>query len=172
MLNALKNQLVQLSEKSMESLDKRFGEQVTFQQAKTLAPSLRNFVLSLPELLQQTRLWFESPHTPPELRRIYGYVLTYVYHTVDLVPEEDYGFWGYLDDAYLVGMAYQKALEYNQYQPTTLPGTFNQQLPKWLAEVRQVIPQETETLDHLFGKLLRGELDAFNDAMASFPSSR
>ena len=173
MLKALKAQLIQLSEKSEESIAKRFKRFATYEKARTYEQDLKNFVLCLPDLLQQNRVWFESEEIPSHLRKVYWYLLTYVYHSTDLLPEEDYGFWGYLDDAYLIGLAYSKTLnDYHIPASTHLADKFDQQIESWLQKTQEILPQQTEALDALFGKLLLGEHEAFNKTLlACAPAS-
>jgi hypothetical protein len=95
-----------------------------------------------------------------ELLDMYRYLLTYVYHSLDFLPEEDLGFCGYLDDAYLAGRVAQH-LQPDENWP--LGG----HLPDWLTLSRKAIPDVTTRLDSLFEDLLNGDTAAFHVAIVS-----
>lgn len=154
MLKALKAQLTQLSEESTLSIARDL-------QAAHVNPvnaheeqELKNFILCLPYLLEQLRIWFESDELPSELKNVYWHLMAYMYHSVDVLPEEDYGFWGYLDDVYIIGLAYSKTL--NDYQLNS-GRSFDQDIDAWIHLTRQAISTQTRKLDLIFGKLLQGE---------------
>lgn len=168
MLSALKKQLLFLSTQPEETIAKRFRHFPTYQQAVTSEVELKNFILCLPDLLQQINSWIESPEVPKNIKQLYWYLMTYLYHSLDVLPEEEFGFWGYLDDAYFAGLAYQKILNEYRLLPAggQSPSTFASQIEGWLQKTRQVLPTQTETLDLLFAKLLMGQKEAFVEVLS------
>jgi uncharacterized membrane protein YkvA (DUF1232 family) len=132
------------------------------QQAARYDEALQAFVLSLPDLLGQTGAWFASPDTPRELRQLYATLLTYVYHAVDVIPEEVFGFWGYLDDAYLVGRVYLETVGLHPEGSRRFDGAFDVRLGEWLALTRDVVPDHTRRLDTLAEHLVALDFAAFD----------
>jgi uncharacterized membrane protein YkvA (DUF1232 family) len=167
MLKAFKAQLVSLAECSDQSLEKRFLKAACYPEATAHAKDLKNFILSLPELLQQTRIWFESDATPRKFKAVYGYLLTYVYHSLDFLPEEDFGFWGYLDDAYLAGLVYYQTIQYHVDSPKRFDAGFTEQVEQWLTKTRKVIPNHTAKLDALYERMMAGDIQAFDAAISN-----
>jgi uncharacterized membrane protein YkvA (DUF1232 family) len=167
MLKAFKSQLQQLANDSHESLDKRFYKEANYAKVQEHRDDLNNFILCLPDLLEQTRIWLESDKTPSNLKKVYGYLLTYVYHSLDLLPEEDFGFWGYLDDVYFAGLMYKYTMSDHPTIEQRFNNNFKEQIDNWLEQTRQVIPQHTKNLDALFQSVLQGHTDKFDAVIVS-----
>lgn len=125
--------------------------------------ALRGLVLVLPDLLGQTGAWFAaSGETPRALRQVYATLLSYVYHVVDVIPEEVHGFWGYLDDAYLVGRVYLETVGLHPVDSRRFDAGFDAQLGEWLALTRVVVPAHTRRLDTLAEHLVALDFAAFD----------
>ncbi len=165
--SGIKVKLQQCLAETDTSLENRFLQVAQGTKAKAYRATLKHFILALPEVIQQTRIWFESEATPSDLKKLYGYVLTYVYHTLDFLPEEEYGFWGYLDDAYFAGLVFQQAIAFHPEDAERVGQGFLDQLGDWLAKTREVIPQQTQALDGVFERLLAGDTRYFHEALVS-----
>ncbi len=166
MLNALKQQLVHLSQEDdgrfLSALKKRVGTS----QAKLHVEPLKNFILVMPEMISQISVWSEEDRVPAEVRRLHGYVLTYLYHPVDFLHDEGYGLFGYLDDAYVVGSAYQATIsQIPKEKRKHLPHhkDLAEQLENWLSQVRSVLPKETVHINKMMSDLLKGEEGSFQN---------
>jgi uncharacterized membrane protein YkvA (DUF1232 family) len=165
MLKALKHQLKQLQAEADKSLERRFMRQTQYDVMQANKDTLQNFVLCLPDLLEQMGVWFASPQTPQPLRQTYGHLLAYVYHAGDVLPDEEYGFWGYLDDAYLVGAIYQKTLSHHPNTHRRFDDQFDVQINAWLEKTRAALPKHTEYLDSLVTQLLAGDYAMFEKTL-------
>ena len=106
MLRALKQQLIQLSEDQKDPFAAILKKKVGARQAKALAGPLKNFILVLPEMIAQVRVWSDAQNLSEQIHNLNGNLLTYLYHPADFLHDEGYGLFGYLDDAYLVGSVY------------------------------------------------------------------
>lgn len=166
MLKALQQQLHQLATDSEASLKKRFGEKPAYEQMRLREAELKALVLALPYLLEQLSLWAQQDHVDADARRMVWHVMVYAYHSVDVLPEEDFGFWGYLDDAYLASLAYccllahhkaEKALQCHLPELEALQALLNQ--------LRQFLPEMTETMDRLFQNLVQCKYDTFTESL-------
>jgi len=87
-------------------------------------------------------------------------LLTYLYHPTDFLPESDWGLFGYLDDAYLVGRIYLDTLRTMSDSPASLPNVeeFGEAVPPWLESARRVIPAEAAKIDLLLNELRAGNV--------------
>lgn len=165
MLKALKHQLRQLQADADKSMERRFMRQTNYAVMQSNKDILQNFVLCLPELLEQMGIWFASAQTPQPLRQTYGHLLAYVYHAGDVLSDEEYGFWGYLDDAYLVGAIYQKTLPHHPDTHRRFDDQFDLQINTWLEATRAALPKHTAYLDTLADQLQQGEYGLFEKTL-------
>lgn len=113
---------------------------------------LKIMILSLPEMLRQLALWSRDASVPPSLRHLHLFTLAYLYNPDDFMPEKTLGFWGYLDDAYMVTSAIVRTME--QSAPLGLnPLADNPPLtlraPEWLELCQRHLPDMTERVDDL-----------------------
>ncbi|MDX1918667.1 MAG: hypothetical protein SFT81_05960 [Candidatus Caenarcaniphilales bacterium] len=159
MLKAFKNELINLSETSSESLIKRIKKQVPYQEVDHYLKELTNFIHCIPDLLVEVQASYAEPNTPPVLKNLLGYLLTYFYHPQDLIDDEEKGLLGYLDDAYLIGIVYSRL-------PINHNSNFSN-LQEWLNLTKIVIPSVTKQLDQVLEELLKGNMQPFNQQVFS-----
>jgi uncharacterized membrane protein YkvA (DUF1232 family) len=136
---------------------------------------LKDFILVLPELVEQVRAWLDRAQGNPALRNLHGFMLTYLYHPDDFVPETDQGLFGYLDDAYLVGNIYYRSmLNTGAVKKAYLPGTESlaKRIRPWLRLTRRVLPRETDRIDSMLDDLGRADSDSFHEMMGAKRSSK
>ena len=169
MLKALKNQLVQLSEINGDGFASKIRFRVSMEEGDAAVASLRNLILMMPELISQIRSWMNDPRVPERDKKLHGFMLTYLYHPIDFLPDSDHGLYGYLDDAYFVGCIYINSMQHMDFgsrrsQPNTEP--LETAVPKWLDMTRKVLPHETKKIDEMISELLQGHLDAFSRLMS------
>jgi len=117
--------------------------------AEAIEREWRNMIHMMPDLLERVRLG-AAASAEPGAKRLYGFLLTYIYSSTDLIPEDGNGFFGYLDDAYLVAAAHRRISGVE-----ALPDT-----SKWLDASRRVAPAETARLDEILEELLSGRSDS------------
>jgi uncharacterized membrane protein YkvA (DUF1232 family) len=158
MLNSFKKDLLQLSKSSNEKLISKIKRQLKLEETEQATKSLTNFIVSMPDLLNEIRLSYASDQVSHESKKLYGFLLTYLYHPNDFISELDCGLLGYLDDVYFVGLTYKN------YPPTKSNFSI-QQIDEWLELTRKVIPNVTKKIDELFDELLKGNEQAFNEVM-------
>lgn len=68
------------------------------------------YVLALPDNITLLNAFLMAKKTPLVVKMFYASVLAYLLNPKDFLPEESYGLYGYLDDAYLVTSALQRTL--------------------------------------------------------------
>ncbi|MDD5657669.1 MAG: hypothetical protein PHF00_10505 [Elusimicrobia bacterium] len=125
-------------------------------QAREVEQRLRNMILMMPETLERVRLQSTAPDMPKSARRLYGYLLTYIYERKDIIPEDGNGLFGFLDDAYLVTAACRRTSR--SYEP---------RLKEWLDAMVRALPAEAARLDRVLDGLLDGKADAYEAALRS-----
>ena len=54
----------------------------------------------MPDMIAQVKSWSNDFRIPSKEKKLHGFMLTYLYHPVDFLPESGKGLMGYLDDAY------------------------------------------------------------------------
>jgi uncharacterized membrane protein YkvA (DUF1232 family) len=169
MLRALKNQLMQLSRNPDDAFAKIVTERLNFPSRTEPVDQLRNFVLTLPHMINQIQAWADNPLIPSQVRHLNGFVLTYLYHPADLVSEESGGLIGYLDDAYLVGCVYLLTMpqaDANSYPQFHDSNNLTSQIPGWLSLTRRVLPEETKMIDKMIDELMTDKRVLFEQIMA------
>ena len=168
MLIAFKQQLKQLA-KNQDEFIQHIGSRVGQEKARQYVDSLKNLVVVMPEMIAQVQSWSNDSRIPSKEKKLHGFMLTYLYHPVDFLPESGKGLFGYLDDAYLVGSIYSRTMRLMDYDTRkTLPnlGPLATSVDEWLKLAREVIPSECQKIDGLLEELVHGRLDAFDRLMA------
>ncbi|HBZ01627.1 MAG TPA: hypothetical protein DEO84_09945, partial [candidate division Zixibacteria bacterium] len=95
MLNALDNQLRLLAQdyypKFRENIKERAGGHVNEEQLG----ALKEFIFLMPITLKQLSIYWNRKDTPAEAKRVSGFIITYIYHPRDLLPEGKNNLFGY-----------------------------------------------------------------------------
>ena len=167
MLQALKSQLRALAADPHDSFTAHIRKRVGTVEAVHYTKPLRSLILVMPELIAQIRAWMEEPAIVPQLKRLHGFLLSYLYHPTDFLPESD-GLFGYLDDAYLVGRVYARTMQQLDHRTRrTLPNLadLSGQVASWLDLARRLLPTETQRIDHLLDEIVGGRPEAFHRMM-------
>ena len=168
MLSAFKHQLRTLSSQEKENFVNEIKRRTQVPNASQLADQLHDFVLVLPEMIAQVRSWMDDPLASRSVKQLHGFMLTYLFHPVDLIPEVTEGLFGYLDDAYVVGNVYLRTMTPMDPQRVRhLPNLsgISVQLPIWLDLAQQVLPIETRKIDSMLDDLCEGNDTSFNQIM-------
>lgn len=164
--------LTLLSQRSQDDFEQELRARVPRYPARPLARRLKNFVMVMPDMIRQIRAWINDPASPPALKSLHGFMLTYLYHPLDFVPESNRGLFGYVDDAYLIGQLYLEAatrLDRLNYLPNT--ESLSRQIPFWLRWTRLAIPKESAQVDALLSELRRQKADSFYRMMGHAPEN-
>jgi uncharacterized membrane protein YkvA (DUF1232 family) len=167
MLRALKNQLQLLAETDAERFHAKISQRTSEKNPAPVVSELQNFILLLPDMIAQIRDWLDEGTLPSEFKELHGFLLTYLYHPVDFLSETKYGFFGYLDDAYLVGCVYAKTLCLQTLAVQARSQELNQKVPEWLEMTRRILPAETSQIDQLIEDALAGQKNALERIFAS-----
>ena len=166
MLRALKNQLSLLAIENGASFAKHIKNRLGRKKANTHISASLNLILLMPHLISRMRDFADDPRIPKELRRLDGFLLTYLYHPIDFLPDEGQGLFGYLDDAYFVGVIYQQFLNHQGQDDVMRADRHVESVSDRLEKVRQVLPRETKKIDQMIEELKRGEKESFHKMMS------
>lgn len=164
MLHALKNQLSLLASHSDNSLGREIKKRVGAKQAPALEKRLQNFILVMPEMIAQIRAWSDQKEIPLKSRKLHGFLMTYLFHPVDFIPDETHGLFGYLDDAYIVGSIYYATLQELGENRSRFIGSHEDianQIGGWLVDTRKVIHAVTLDIDRMVRELAEGREERF-----------
>lgn len=163
MLKAMKSQLSLLSiehgDRFARDIRKRYGSSNA---QWAIAKSL-NLIMIMPDLIAKIRDLSSDRALSVNDRRMNQYVLIYLYHPYDYVAEDKPGLFGYLDDAYLVGVVYSRLSQKMPGYASTEDLT--RDLETSLEVVRGILPKETRKIDHMLEELSRNKSDVFEKLM-------
>ena len=169
MLQEFKNKLIHLAEENRDFFIHKIQERIPTDEGITMAVSMQNFILTMPELIIQIRRWMKDSRCPSHIKRMNGFLLTYIYHPFDFIPEERLGLFGYLDDAYLTGRVFIQTMNFTDHEARRfLPNMKNlaTDIPNWIMATRRILPKETRKIDQMLKELLEGQTHSFDRLMA------
>ena len=156
MLHAFKAQLKNLSEDPRDPFHLKVRKRVGKRATSLLEKRLRQMIVITPDVIQRVYLlWKQFPADAP-VRRVSGYLLTYLYHPQDFLPEDQHGLFGYLDDAYFAALVYEYVLgsvEGTGYSLTELDKRFVKDIANMKASAKLVIPDEAEKIEAMFTEI-------------------
>jgi len=121
---------------------------------------LQDLVFMIPQLLDRLDQMWQQPGVPSSIKRLAGYVRSYVCHPYDVIPEADGRLFGYADDAYLAAEVYLRAADSLPYGHPLKRGQEWQFLVRTRAlrsTARFVIAAEAERIDAIITGLLAGD---------------
>lgn len=169
MLMDLKDKLKKLAADRRDPFARLLRARVGAKEARRRERPLRNMVLMMPELLGQLRVWMTEPEMRADLRGVHGFILSYLYHPEDILPEKGQGLFGFLDDAFLVALAFQRALAERRARglDCALDSDADLQVAGWLEHARAVIPLETAQVQGMLDDLLDGRTLRFHEALGA-----
>ncbi len=163
MLKAFKSQLGLLATENGADFAKQVRSRLGRKTSSRYVSEAMNLIMIMPDLIAEIRELSDSDQMPKRMKPLNGFLLAYLYHPIDFLPEEGDSIFGYLDDAYFVGQVYNKA-RLAQNMPTRetigLKG-----LSELLSCARQVIPKESKQIDKLLEELEQGKRDLFDKLM-------
>jgi len=175
MLKALEYQLRALAEndngKYREIVERRLGRKPTEEQLK----AIKEFIFLLPPILRQLSIYRVGHSVPASAKRLSGLILTYVFHPHDLLPEAIYGFFGYLDDAYLVVASFLKLENLtlrNWHDMTPQERDLFKRANELITVPRLLIPDAVKKIDSAIDKWLEGDSFEFGEFFQAFNKNR
>jgi uncharacterized membrane protein YkvA (DUF1232 family) len=152
MLNALQGQLKLMAADPNDPFTGIIRKMVGPREAVHYERSLRALILAMPAMIGQIRSWVNESKLPSPLKRMPAFIMVYLYSPEDLLPESSMGFFGYLDDAYLVAQVYHRTmLEADSFgiKHFVKDKTLTHDVQNWLKMVKQLLPAEAAAMDRM-----------------------
>lgn len=156
MLNALQGRLKLMATDPNDPFTGIIRKKVGPREAVHYEQSLRALILAMPAMIGQIRGWVNESRLPSPLRRMHAFIMAYLYSPEDLLPESSMGFFGYLDDAYLVAQVYHRTMleaDGFGFEHFIEDKTLSLEVQDWLKMVKQLLPAETADMDKMLGKV-------------------
>ncbi|MFZ5803040.1 MAG: hypothetical protein ACOY3K_08070 [Candidatus Omnitrophota bacterium] len=125
---------------------------------------LKSFILKYPALIAQIYEKWESASPGSFVKKIGAFLINYLNKPTEFLPEEKENLLGHLDDAYLVGLVYEKILDHlveNQESISDEEMQFLNDFQTIKRCLRYVIPTEQVRIERLFTE--QGERRPFPD---------
>ncbi len=104
MLEAFYNQLELEFQNEKEQIEKFLKENHPNLLNESSITAIRDFILGMPLIIKVLNTLQLKNMLKAEEKLIYGFLVSYLLEPNDLLPKDKYGFFGYLDDAYLTGI--------------------------------------------------------------------
>lgn len=171
MLTAFKDELKRLAVDPDDQFHKRIRERVGKRATQILEQRLKLLILIMPGLVKRIHAHWAESAAGSETKKLGGFVFAYLYHPKDFLPEDTYGLFGYLDDAYLVLIIYEKVIR----EASKAGGFVHESDRDYLKKIHEskryvtaVIPQETKRIEEMVQKAIKnGEFNDFAEALRS-----
>ena len=164
MLKAMKEQLKSLAKDENKAFHVHLRQKVGKKATAILEERLKKIIVFMPDLVGRVYdHWRVQPYASPS-KRLSAYVLTYLYLPKDFLPEDEWGLYGYLDDAYMVAKIYTKIIEDIEISGHKMTATDRQlyEEVKFLKKsIHIVIPNVCEKIDQMVLELSQGKQDAY-----------
>lgn len=167
MLQAFENRLKSIAAEDRGDFHEKIRERAGKKATATLEKRLKNLILMTPKLLLKSFRHSVRTEVPSSIKNLTGFALTYFYHPKDFIPENNQHLFGYLDDAYYVGLLYErilKSLVRARLTVSDFDRTFLKQFGLAKRSVRLVIPDESGRIEQMINRIQAGEETALANA--------
>jgi len=165
MLKALDERLKRLSKDPSDDFHCQIRNRIGKKATRLFEQRLKNLICLMPQLLSKGLAYCNRKEVPTELKRSIGFTLTYLYHPKDFLPEDNEKLFGYLDDAYCIGLVYEKVLRTLQKARVKLAISdedFLKQFALMKRSVKAVIPEESKAISEMTAGVFKGNYQSFN----------
>lgn len=163
MLQSFKERLNRLSSEDAISFHADVRKRVGKRATALLENRLKQIIVLMPKLLKYAHKNLQLKNCRTETKKLSGFLLTYIYHPEDFLPESK-GLFSYLDDAYFTASFY----EILQKDIWTFKGKIPEEEEKLVERIKTlkrsvqtVIPKEVEKIDALIKDIINGRKETF-----------
>lgn len=164
MLKGLDERLKRLSKDPDDDFHHQIRSRIGKKATRLFEQRLKNLIGLMPQLLSKGFAYCNRKEVPAELKRAIGFTLTYLYHPKDFLPEDHGKLFGYLDDAYCVGLVYERVLRALQKARVELAVSdedFLKQFALMKRCVKAVIPEESKAIAEMTAGVFKGNYQSF-----------
>ena len=171
MLAAFKEELKRLAVDPDDPFHKKISQRIGKRATQVLEERLKRLILAMPGIVKRIHVhWMKSP-AGSEIKKLGGFIFAYLYQPKDFLPEAEHGFFGYLDDAYLVAIVYEQVIRATGKREGQLEEAdmdYLKQIQASKKYVKAVIPEETKKIEDMVHKAVRhGDFNDFAEALKS-----
>lgn len=166
MLKALKEQLKTLAQTDNQNFHVHLRSRVGKKATSILEDKLKEIIILMPDLVSRIYMHWDKSDKPSEVKKMGGYLLTYLYTPEDFLSTKEWGLFGYLDDAYFVAKMYTQVIDEVKSEKGKIAGIDHKyyEQAKYLKRyVRGVIPKETEKIDQMILGLRAGDKKVYEE---------
>ena len=142
------------------NIRKRVGKKAT----AILEKKLKELILLMPNLVSRTYAYWARQKSSSKVKKMAGFLLAYLYHPKDFLPEKEHGLFGYLDDAYLAALVYERVLKEasSDFEGlTSIDQGFLEKVESLKRSAKMVIPKEAQAIDRMVEEILEGSQREF-----------
>lgn len=164
MLRALDERLKRLLKDSKDDFHDQIRSRIGKKATHLFEQRLKNLICLMPQLISRGLGYCKRKEVPTEIKKSIGFVLTYLYHPKDFLPEDDGKLFGYLDDAYCVALVYEKVLK-NLRKARVKLAPFDKDFLKQFAltkrSIKSIIPEEGRAISEMIARMFKGNCGSF-----------
>lgn len=171
MLTAFKEELKRLAVDPLDPFHQKIRDRIGKRATRLIEKRLKRLILIMPGLVRRIRAHWEASNAGSEIKKLGGFMFIYLYQPKDFLPEDEHGLFGYLDDAYLVLIVYEKVVR----ATGNAGGALDKEDEEYLKQiqtskryVKAVIPKETKKIETVVDKAIKsGDYRDFAEALSA-----
>ncbi|MBZ0166902.1 MAG: hypothetical protein K8I00_08850 [Candidatus Omnitrophica bacterium] len=166
MLKAMKEQLKTLAETDQEQFHTHLRAHVGKRATALLEDKLKEIIVLMPDLVSRVFFYWNRGDNTSEIKRMGGYLLTYLYTPEDFLSTKEWGLFGYLDDAYFVAKIFTQVIDEAEANKSRISGKdlkYYDQAKYLKKYVRGVIPKATAKIDQMVVELKNGNSKLYQE---------
>ncbi len=171
MLTAFKEELKRLAVDPLDPFHQNIRDRIGKRATQVVEKRLKQLILIMPGLVRRIHVHWEKSNAGSEIKKLGGFMFIYLYQPKDFLPEDEHGLFGYLDDAYLVLVVYEKVVRATENAGGTLDKQDEEYLKQILTSkryIKAVIPRETKKIETVVDKAIKsGEYRDFAEALSA-----
>lgn len=164
MLSTLKDQLKQMADDPQDAFHAHIRRRVGKKATALLEKRLRHLILLMPGMVSRIYDAWSRIRTPAKSKNLGGFLLSYMYHPQDFLSEKEHGLFGYLDDAYLVALVYErvyKDLNHAGIRLDVSDEKLLENLVSFKKAARIVIAKESTKIENMLQEVERGSSETY-----------
>lgn len=166
MLRAMKEQLKILAFEDQQNFHVNLRGRVGKKATSVLEDKLKEIIVLMPDLVERIYMYWNRSDNQSKVKKMGGYLLTYLYTPEDFLSTKEWGLFGYLDDAYFVAKMYTQVIDEVHESGGKVLGVDLKHYDhaKYLKKyVRGVIPKETQKIDEMIRQLQGGKSNLYEE---------
>lgn len=164
MITALNEHIRALAEDPADPFHTHVRKRLGKKGSEVMEERIKQYIMTLPFIINRVHYYWSRPEVPSEIKKISGYLLTYLYNPHDFLSEDEKGLFGFLDDAYLTFLIYDSIMGDLKQKGLTIPPDDLHALEKvdgFRENVEQIIPAECQKIREMLEDLKSGKIEDF-----------